>query len=552
MTSQHYRQWPLISLLLGFVLFTHICFTPAPAWAWGQRSYSEELPLYKAQKENYQRQRHQLDSRMAGVQNQLQAFWAAWSQEDRNKAYQWFENNAPNARAFKSRFYSSKAEFDKSLVRYQEQYDQLITVDIAAEGLGNRQARDILWSAELETLRLQNAAMADELRYRELGLAYVKKYEGIYWTDFVNDTLDDMQYVLKDYVSNLTNELYNCFLDTAASYSKDKMLGRPLPRFGAGFGQVSWGSKVFDCAKGITLNAIVNALEAAVRKQFVDSMEDKGIERAVAEFWWSQYVMPKAANQTRTQQAFKKFISVKFLKGQVKDEAKRYLLQQLAKDIKPDLIKRLKTLASQERYGDRAKKLVDAVSKDRAAQHTAMQFLEAAEFTISYGERALLLYYNQAGFESIALDLMQKYRTIKECLGEKKKPAHASAIISVFKYSPAGWRDFLRDCRKADSAKNPLSDSWSWRVDCGGTIFTGSFSIGQVAKDGSFSGSFGGTHSGTLKGTLTGNSFTFTRTFSRSQTWTGTLTGKTIQGTLSDPFHPKMKLPATCSFTATR
>jgi len=39
---------------------------------------------------------------------------------------------------------------------------------------------------------------------------------------------------------------------------------------------------VFKCAKDITLNSIVNALEAAVRKQFVDNMEDRGIEPPVA------------------------------------------------------------------------------------------------------------------------------------------------------------------------------------------------------------------------------------------------------------------------------
>jgi len=137
------------------------------------------------------------------------------------------------------------------------------------------------------------------------------------------------------------------------------------------------------------------------------------------------------------------------------------LKNKLAADIKPGLVKRLKNLANEERYGGNARKLVDSVAKDRASRHTAMQFLEAADFTVKYGERALILYYNQVGFDSIAADLIRKYRFIKQCLKKKKRSAHVEAIISVFKYSQKGWRDFVRDCKngKTDQSQD-ITGTW--------------------------------------------------------------------------------------------
>ncbi len=444
-------------IIVSFAAWTLSAFFAAQqAWAesWGQRPYYEELEQYKAQKIKLERQIHQLSAKIAGIGHQLKSFMGSWSQKDRLKALRWFENEYANARAFKTRYRTSKSEYHKAANDYAKLKNQFYSIDITDEALVNRHARDMLWSAELEMLRLRVVALQDELRYRDLELYAIKAYEDIYWTGFVYDTLDDMQYILNDYADNLTNELYDCFLNTATKYAKHKMLKRPVPSMGVGFGTISRTGEVYACAKGITLNSIVNALEAATRKQFVDSMEDRGIEPSVAEFWWANYVMPKAAKQTRTEKAFKRFLTAKFWKGQVKEEATNYLKHRLYKDIKGKLVKRLKNLASEERYGDNARKLVENVSKERVDKHVSVQFLEMTEFGIKYGERAAILYYNQAGFEEIASDLISKRQMIKQCLRKKKRPDHAAAIISVFKYSQQGWREFIRDCKEADSRQD--------------------------------------------------------------------------------------------------
>jgi len=555
-----YRFIPLTParILLFLILFTYICVSPAWAKTWGKLPYQQEVGKFKARKTELTRQINQVSSRGNQVQNQLQAFLASWSKADRAKAFNWFQTEYKNARSFKNRYQESQAAYKTAASDYEDRYRELSTIDKTLDGSFNRHARDVLWSAELRMLERKLIAMRDELRYRDLELQAIKAYEGIYWTDFFNDTMNDLQYILRRYVDSLTDEFFKCFLNTATAYGKSKMLKRPPPQIGAGFGTLNKSGQLYQCARGIALNSIVNALESAVRKQFVDSMEDKGIETQVAEFWWTDYVMPKAANQSRTHQAMRHYFSLKFLKTQLNDEAKRYLQSRLYADIKGGLINRLKSLGSQARYGDNAKRLNENTAKDRVAKHTAMQALEAADFTVKYGEQALTLYYNQVGFEDIAADLINKRRIIKECLRKKKKPDHAPAIISVFKYSVQGWLDFLRDCREADglgqTIQHPFSGGWSWQADCRGTIYTGSFSISKVTKDGKFSGSFGGSHRGTIQGQVTGQSgFTFTRTFGyRKQTWQGSVARNRIRGTLSDLDHSNMELPTNCSFTATR
>lgn len=446
--------------------------------SWGKRPYREEVKHYRELVEQYEREYRKLELQERAIDNDLQAFWAEWSLEDRSKGREWFKTSeylSPNLQADKEWTESEKREAGQ---RYTELENQYWAIDIESDDLVSRHARDDLWSAHLEWLRKRNKAKGVQVLYRGIELQAIKAYEGIYGTEFIYDCLDDMQYILKDYVSNLTDELYNCFLSSATLYAKNSMLRRELPTVGGGFGQITWGEWTLNCVKGITLNAIVNALEAAVRKQFVDKMENKGIEPQVAEYWWSEIVMPKAAKQSRFDQAFKQFLTGKFWKGQLKAELTRNLHKRLADDLKPALVKRLKTLAREDRYGPNARKLVEKVAKDRAAKHTAMQFLEAAEFTVSYTERAALLFYNQAGFEEIAANELAKYKFIKDCLVKKGRPAHATAIIGVFKYSEAGYRDFVRDCKQKPLVRHRFNyPTWqgyrldwchTWGVGCGG------------------------------------------------------------------------------------
>ncbi|WP_415407910.1 hypothetical protein ACLHDG_05090 [Sulfurovum sp. CS9] len=433
--------WLMVALVL-----LHLGTVLVAEENWGVRPYKEEKLIYDALVLELKKKQRELDSDITAVAKKLEMFWAEWPPNVREESLRWFRSSKHyNPEAARRRDWS-RMERNEAERRYENYAGS--TMDISEETIVARSQREAQWSAYVEYLHQDIKYKEAKLRYNGIEMQGIKPYEGIYWTGFINDCLGDMRYIAESCVRRLPDKLYDCFLNISNSYLKSSMLGRDLPTLAGANGRIMGPTgEIYKCAKAISLKTIVDALEDAFKKQFVDNMKDKGIERAVAEYWWSDIVMPSAVKKSRFDQAWKQFTTKKFYLSQIKEEGELWLHKNLANDIKPQIRKRLKTLSNVDRYGENAKKLVNRVAMKRTAKHISLQFLEAASFSFDYGERALLVFYNQAEFEAIAPNLLFRYKFIKKCLEKKERSADAPAIIKVFKCNPKEQRDFIRDCK---------------------------------------------------------------------------------------------------------
>jgi hypothetical protein len=422
---------------------------------WETRPYNEEVKIYWKIVSELKKKSHRFWSSYNQSKNSLDALWAEWSAGKKQKAEKWFKASShyPSKLAVNLEYLESEYPKDKA------HWDGLTA--------NNRMLIRGLWKSYIKFLRNENDLFKLRVTYYNNKLYAMKVYGESWFEDFAKECIEDYYYVLKDVISKISDELINCFKGALTTTLKNIFIFT-ITEDPDSLGNIeSVKGGVISCIKGIPLKSIINALEAAVKRQFIKEMKEKEIEELVAAYWWDKVVMGRkkepilaeAIDTLMTAEFWTKELTADKVKKwaadtavpEIKRQTKKLYQQEYRRQI---LDKGLKGTPAAKEFRKKYKKFIDKVALEKTEDHVYNQYLEALSFVQEYLAMVdTVLISGRGKFDNIAEKLYAKYRHVKKCLIARKEKVTGQKMLAIFKKSEKDFNKWFKEnCNGEDDA----------------------------------------------------------------------------------------------------
>ncbi len=465
----------------------------APAEAWGSRSYAVEKPIYETLVAELEGKIAESDARVAKTAAERDAYWQDWSSDERGEARAWFERSAHYPSAAK-RLIWAKDEREAAAARYRTILESGADIDLAADSEAGKARRERLWGAHIALLRREVAQRNEQAIYDGIELQAVKSYLGALINrdlgmsveEFAADTADDAWYIIKNHADKFWDELLKCAGKIVIREGVRKMLGHWASEYKTPPdvpGVVSTPEGVAaECMGDMLRNSLVNALTAAMRKNFVDDMTGQGIAPEVAEYWWSSFILEGEAAAGPNEPRVKPLVSAIYHRigaavedvleesdmEQSKELAKRALeieaKVRLASEVRAAALEAARTaqregahLAQQTLRLESVQRATQKLGPELYAKDFSLRFLEALD-----GVEMLLQQYtvyssvteSRETFDRAGKPLIDEYWEVMRCLEATKQATGAHMVLQFYRWPEATRREFFSTCGETKEGAN--------------------------------------------------------------------------------------------------
>jgi hypothetical protein len=451
------------------LIFTFYFFSPVYCQEsgldenWGTRPYEEEVKSFWIVRQNLLKKNHQLQSSYMQSKNSLDAYMAEWSESKREEAEQWFKTSNYYPRQLASNLEYLEAEYDKNKNLWDE-----LAADVAK--LPREQ-----WGSYIKFLREEQELFNLRVTYYSNKLQAMKTHSTDWAEEFVIDCLEDYYIVLEEVITSLPDELMNCFKDALTGVLKNlttQSITGELDDFDEY--KVSVGDSIVSCIKDLPLTSICNALNAALKRQFIKEMKENSIDELVAAYWWDSVIQGEEKKPILAE-AIDELMSAEFwtmeLTGdkikewaaetaipEIKQEAQRIYQQEYKKRI---LDQGLEGTDAAKEFREKYKKFVQKIAEDKTEDHIYNEYFEAASFAYDYLKTGYVSLISGRGkFDRIAEKLYAKYRHIKKCLGKKGEEPTPEKMLSIFEKSEEEFNKWFKE-NCAEDKKDALDEALS-------------------------------------------------------------------------------------------
>ena len=465
----------------------------APAEAWGMRNYAVEKPIYEALVAELEGKIAESDARVAQTAAERDAYWQDWSPDARGEARAWFERSTHYPSAAK-RLIWAKDEREAAAARYRTILENGADVDFATDTEAGKARRERLWGAHIALLRREVAQRNEQAIFDGIELQAVKSYLGTLINrdlgmsveEFAADTADDAWYVIRNHADKFWDELLKCAGKILIREGVRQALGRWAAEYKTPPevpGVVSTPEGVAaECMSDMLRNSLVNALTAAMRKNFVDDMTGQGIAPEVAEYWWSSFILDGEAATGPNEPRVKPLVSAIYHRigaavedvlaesdmEQSKELAKRALeieaKARLANEVRAAALEAARTaqregthLAQQTLRLESVQRATQKLGPELYAKDYSLRFLEALD-----GVEMLLQQYNvyssatesRETFDRAGKPLIDEYWEVMRCLEATKQATGAHMVLQFYRWPEATRREFFSTCGEAKEGAN--------------------------------------------------------------------------------------------------
>jgi len=448
-----------VTLFSAAALLAASAAHPQPQW--GVRSFEEERPDYFAQVKQLEREANQLLSRVRQVRNDTQAFLGRYSEQERVNLVQKYERHTD----YNNRHRRFRQEYEKER-QAKALYDDARAV-FSPQDERRAEVRANLWTKNLEWRRSRIAARRAQLSMLDSQLVVMQGLTGIDWEEFWADTAGDILYVYKEVLTQYPKDVYQCLVDTGSAQLGGLLggLAGPQPLVSAAPMPLvpdmlmDIGGK---CVIGSGYKALVNAFEAAWKKQFLDRMKELGVIDGVGEYWWDEIIVAKLPEDKSTLDKLNRFLADQAQKtatGTIETYVQGVTAQTLVQRELPGLKQRYQALVSSASPPSKAD-LTGQMLKNaqEGGQARADELMKSAKLVVDYTQKAAELYYNSQTFSAIEGNELKRYGEIVRCLTDRQQPVTARTVIAELKRDAASFASFTRACYTAAADDGTESD----------------------------------------------------------------------------------------------
>jgi hypothetical protein len=448
------------TLLLGALLLA-----PAPpvlAQAvepdWGSRPFEIEKPEDDALVAALEREGNQLLSRIRQVRNDTEAFLANRSEgEQLTEAYTHHADYRNRNDLFERRYQAereAKALFDDADAVY------------TPEDLRRAEARASLWRKSLDWRRRRNAARQAQLALLDSRLVVMRGLAGLDWEEFWQDNAEDLVFVYKEVLVQYPSDVAKCLISLGWTQVSAYLGAHPSPDVSVPAAPIPIFPDLVakagsDCVIGSGYGALVNAFEAAWKKQFLDSMRERGVLEGVAEYWWDEIVAAKLPEDEALLDQLRRFIAKETedaAKGAASAYAEGVTARTLAARELPQLRQRFESLSQNASPASR-RHLSEQMRQSAAegGRQRAEKLMQASKLLVDYSMKAAELYANSRTFAEIEANELARYRRVIRCLEARREPVTAEAVKGVLR-DASGFAAFVRECHAQDPEAGRCGD----------------------------------------------------------------------------------------------
>ena len=426
--------------------------------------YSQQSESIDIEINNLKIQNHKLYSRYQQPKNMLEAYWGEWSVEKKTDAEKWFEFSEYNPDKLRRKIQWLESEYEADKKNWN--------IIIASTGIVDSQKK-----AYLTFLKDENKLLSYKNIYWGNKLHAIRMYGGDWVEEFAQECVEDFAYVFIATVKNLINEFKNCISVSLSEVYKNvsiQIVTHDLDSFEDNLGATV--DKFTGCLKKVPLRSIVFALDAALKRQFIKEMNDKGIDDLVAEYWYDVKIMKKAKVGVLEKSAKNleklDFWAMNALENKFKDMAENEVIPQMRKDVeymyknefkKRILDKGLLGTTAGKNFRHNALKSIKKTTVDRLKNSIITEMYLSLEFTYEYLKKGYTFregYYNFS--RTVEVDVAS-YKHVKKCLARKNIPATPEKMLEIMKKEKKEFLTWFRDncnekeCSQEDQLRDLLA-----------------------------------------------------------------------------------------------
>ncbi len=375
---------------------------------------------------------HKLYSNYQQPKNSLEAYLWDWSPSELEEAEKWFASSEyfPEKLKKEIEWYESEYEADKA------NWDLIISTTGISEDLK---------SSYLQFLKDENRLFLYYKIYWGNKLHAFKMYGGDWVEEFTNECIEDFGYTFIATLKNVLTELKKCLSAPLSEFNKNISFQAVARNFDPTSDNLNASIvKLYGCIGKIPRRSVTYAIQAALKRQFIKEMNEKGVDDLVASYWWEAKIMKnkdlgifeKVVDDMKKldfwgmniiEDKMKQWAADEVM-PQIREETNSIIKEQYKKQI---IDKGLAHTAAAQAFKEKSERNILKKAMAESTDHIYNQLYQSFEFAFENIQQLYTMYTGYNEFQWHIERELVLYRHTRQCLAKRGIPVTPEKMLEI-------------------------------------------------------------------------------------------------------------------------